>query len=131
MPKQIELVISSERIFIKLSKGANILELAHAQPKLFNTEHARDRYIQTEKIAFEVRGHVGYMIECVVIPNSAVLLLFHLLMYSKPPPKSRLLSKLCLASCFFAVIANKSDYLAMFRCGDPIDSTCLRLAHCA
>ena len=30
-------------------------------------------------------------IECVVIPNSAVLLLFHLLMYSKPSPKSCLL----------------------------------------
>ena len=40
-----------------------------------------------------------YTIECVVIPNSVVLLLFHLLMYSKPPPKSRLLSKICLASC--------------------------------
>ena len=39
-----------------------------------------------------------YMIECGVIPNSAVLLLFHLLVYSKPPPKSHLLSKICLAS---------------------------------
>ena len=43
-------------------------------------------------------------IECVVIPNSAVLLLFHLLMYSKPPPKSCLLSKICL-TLFIVVIA--------------------------
>ena len=46
-------------------------------------------------------------IECVnffVIPNSAVLLLFHLLMYSKPPPKSCLLSKICLASCLLRLL---------------------------
>ena len=63
------------------------------------------------------------MIECDVILNSAVLLLFHLLMYSKPLSKLCLLSKICLAL----------KYLAMFRCGDPIDSTCLQLvgAHCA
>ena len=57
--KQIELVISSERIFIKLSSGAKIMELAHAQPKLFDTEHARGRMLQTGKIAFEVRGHTS------------------------------------------------------------------------
>ena len=39
-----------------------------------------------------------YMIECVVIPNSANLLLFHLLMYSNPPPKS------CLLQVVIAVI---------------------------
>ena len=61
MSKQIkiELVIPSERIFIKLSNGAQIMELAHAQPKLFDTEHSRSRKLQTEKIAFEVRGHTS------------------------------------------------------------------------
>ena len=53
--------------------------LAHAQPKFFYNEHALGRKLQTEKIAFEVRGH-------------------HF-MYSKPPPKSRLLLNICLASC--------------------------------
>ena len=51
-----ELVIPSERIFIKFSNGAKIMELAHAQPKLFDTEHARGRKLHTEKIAFEVCG---------------------------------------------------------------------------
>ena len=59
MPKKVHLVISSERIFIKLSKGANIMELAHTQPKLLDTEHGRGRKLQTEKIAFQVRGHVS------------------------------------------------------------------------
>ena len=68
-----KLVISLEKIFIKLSTGAKIMELAHTQPKLFATEHAQGRKLQTEKIAFEVRG-------------SAVLLIFHLLLYSKPLP---------------------------------------------
>ena len=53
-PKKIELLQSLERIFIKLSNGAKIMELAHGQPKLFDTEHARGRKLQTEKIAFEV-----------------------------------------------------------------------------
>ena len=52
-------VIPSERIFIKLSNGAKIMELAHTQPKLFNTEHAQGRKFQTEKIACEVRGHAS------------------------------------------------------------------------
>ena len=59
MSNKIELVIPSERIFIKLSNGAKIMELAHAQPKLFDTEHARGRKLQTEKIAFEVRGYTS------------------------------------------------------------------------
>ena len=46
-------------MFIKLSNGAKIMELAQAQPKLFDTEHARGRKLQTEKIAFEVRGHTS------------------------------------------------------------------------
>ena len=50
-------VIPLERMFIKLSNGAKILELAHAQPKLFDTEHAHGRKLQTEKIAFELHGH--------------------------------------------------------------------------
>ena len=54
-----ELVISPERIFIKLSNSAKIMELAHAQPKLFDAEHARGIKLQTEKIAFEVRGHTS------------------------------------------------------------------------
>ena len=54
-----ELVIPSERIFIKLSNGARIMELAHAQPKLFDTEHAWGRKLQTGKIAFEVRSHTS------------------------------------------------------------------------
>ena len=33
------------------------MELAHVQPKLFDIEHARGRKLQTEKIAFLVRGH--------------------------------------------------------------------------
>ena len=57
--KQIELVISSERIFIKLSNGTIIMELAHARPKLFDTERAQGRKLQIEKIAFEVRGHAS------------------------------------------------------------------------
>ena len=56
--KNVELVQSLERIFIKLSNGAKIMELAHAQPK-FDTKHARGRKLQTEKIAFEVRGHAS------------------------------------------------------------------------
>ena len=56
---KIELVQSLEGIFIKLSNGAKIMELAHAQPKLFDTEHAGGRKLQTEKIAFEVRGHTS------------------------------------------------------------------------
>ena len=38
------------------------MELAHAQPKLFDTEHAWGRNIQTEiprVIAFEVHGHAS------------------------------------------------------------------------
>ena len=35
------------------------MELAHPQPKLFDTEHARGIKLQTEKIAFEVRGHAS------------------------------------------------------------------------
>ena len=54
---KIELVLSLEKIFIKRSNGANIMELAPAQPKLFDTEHAGGRKLQTEKIAFEVRGY--------------------------------------------------------------------------
>ena len=57
--KNIELVIPSERIFIKLFNGAKIMELAHVQPKLFDTDHAWGRKLQTEKIAFEVRGHAS------------------------------------------------------------------------
>ena len=35
------------------------MALAHAQPKLFDTEHACGRKLQTEKIAFEVHGHAS------------------------------------------------------------------------
>ena len=59
MSKKNYLVIPLERIFIKLSNSANIMELAHAQPKLFDTDHARGRKLQPEKIAFEVRGHTS------------------------------------------------------------------------
>ena len=38
--KKCQLVQSLERIFIKLSNGAKIKELAHAQAKLIDTEHA-------------------------------------------------------------------------------------------
>ena len=55
----IEIVISSERIWIKLSNGTTIMELAHAQPKLFDTEHAQGRKLQTEKITFEVHSHAS------------------------------------------------------------------------
>ena len=48
------------------------------------------------------------MIDCVVISNSAILLLFHLLVYSKHPPK----------------------YLAMFRSGNPFDSTLFTASEC-
>ena len=52
MSKKIELVISLKDInFIKLSNGA--------QPTLFDTEHARGRKFQIDKIAFEVRGHAS------------------------------------------------------------------------
>ena len=40
-------------------RSKQIMELAHAQPKLFDTEHAQGRKLQTEKIAFEVRGHAS------------------------------------------------------------------------
>ena len=56
---KIELVIPSERIFIKLCIGAKITEVAHAQPKLFAADHALGRKLQTEKIVFEVRGHAS------------------------------------------------------------------------
>ena len=52
-------VLSLDRIFIKLSNGAKTMQLPYAQPKLFNTEHAPGRKLQTEKIAFEVRGHAS------------------------------------------------------------------------
>ena len=55
----IELVTPLERKFINLSNGAKRMELAHAQPKLFDTEHARGRKLQTENIAFEVHGHTS------------------------------------------------------------------------
>ena len=61
------------------------MDLAHAEPKLIDNEYAGDKKLQTEKIIFEVHDH---MIECIVFPNSAVLLLFHPLMCSKYPPKS-------------------------------------------
>ena len=51
---QIEVVTILERIFINLSNGAKTMDLAHAQPKLLDTEHARGRKLQTEKIAFHV-----------------------------------------------------------------------------
>ena len=35
------------------------MELAHAQPKLFDTEHAPGRKVRTEKITFEVRSHTS------------------------------------------------------------------------
>ena len=57
--KQIELVTPLERKCIKLSSGAQPTELAHAQPTLFDTEHAGGRKLQTEKMAFEVRGHTS------------------------------------------------------------------------
>ena len=49
-----ELVISLERIFIKLSNSAKIMELAHTQPNLFASEHARGRKLLTEKNASEI-----------------------------------------------------------------------------
>ena len=35
------------------------MELAHAQPKLFDTEQARGRKLQTDQILFEIRGHAS------------------------------------------------------------------------
>ena len=35
------------------------MELDHAQPNLSDTEHAWGGKFQTEKIAFEVRGHAN------------------------------------------------------------------------
>ena len=35
------------------------MELSRAQPKLFDTEHARGRKLQTEKIADSDSGHAG------------------------------------------------------------------------
>ena len=35
------------------------MELAHAQPALFDIEHARGKKLQTGKITFEVRGHAS------------------------------------------------------------------------
>ena len=84
---EIEIVLSLERIFIKLSNGANMMELVHAQTKLFDTGYARGRKRQTENNS-RSRKHT---IECVVIPNSAVLLLFHLLMYSDAPSQVALI----------------------------------------
>ena len=61
-----------------------MMVLAHAQPKLFDTEHAQGRKLQTEKIAFEVRGHAsieerriesGLVLFCVIsvsAPSSGV-----------------------------------------------------------
>ena len=54
-----EIVQSLERIFIKLSNGAESMDVAHAQPKLFEIEHVRGRKLQSKKFAFEVRGHAS------------------------------------------------------------------------
>ena len=35
------------------------MELARAQPKLFDTEQARGRKLQSEKIPFKIRGHAS------------------------------------------------------------------------
>ena len=50
-----------ERIFIKLYNGATIMDLAHAQPKLFDAEHARGgvESFKLRKIAFVVCGHAS------------------------------------------------------------------------
>ena len=37
------------------------MELAHAQPRLLDTEHARGRKLQSEKIALEVSGHASIL----------------------------------------------------------------------
>ena len=55
------------------------MDIVHTQLKLFNTEHAWGRKVQIGKITFEAH---------VVVPNSAVLLLFHVLMHLQYPPKS-------------------------------------------
>ena len=54
-----ELVIPLEIILINLSNSIKIMELAQAQPKLFDAEHARGRKLKTEKIAFDVLGHAS------------------------------------------------------------------------
>ena len=89
--KNTELVIPSERIFIKLSNGAKMMELGHAQPKLLDTEHARGRKLQTEKIAFEVRGHASTFLQ--VLTGHFLPSIRH----------SCLLCQLCLEHCFKTV----------------------------
>ena len=54
---KIELVTPLERRCITLSNGVKIMDISHTQPKLLDTEHAYGRKFQTEKNAFEVRGH--------------------------------------------------------------------------
>ena len=58
--------------------GANIMDVSHTQPKLLDTEHAWGRKFQTKKNAFN-----GHMVEYIVDPKSAVLLLLLHFMLSK------------------------------------------------
>ena len=46
------------------------MDVSHTQPKLLDTEHAWGRKFQTKKNAFN-----GHMVEYIVDPKSAVLLL--------------------------------------------------------
>ena len=75
--KNIELVKPLERQYIKLSNGVKIMDLAHIQPKLLDTEHIRGGKLQTQKITFEVCGYARKNYRVRFIPNSAVCLYFN------------------------------------------------------
>ena len=48
------------------------MELVHAQPKLFDAEHVRDRNLQTEKIAFEVTCYIAFLKRLQNVLNSNI-----------------------------------------------------------
>ena len=55
----IRLILLEHVAYIKLSNGAETMDLCHTQPKLLDAEHAWGRKFQTEKNTFEVRSHVS------------------------------------------------------------------------
>ena len=64
-----KLVTPLERRCINLSNGVKIMEISHTQPKLLDAEHAYGRKFQTEKNAFEVRGHISKQSSTLSIQN--------------------------------------------------------------
>ena len=67
--KQIELVTPLERRRIKLSNSVKIMDISYTQLTLLGAEHACGRKFQTEKNAFEVRGHVSTQSSTLSIQN--------------------------------------------------------------